>query len=105
MTFIRKNLVTILTGTAALIVITGCATTDLTALQQEPGYVAGFSDGCATATEAEKSFSTKRVRDDNAFAEDRAYQAGWRSGLLQCNHRYDDETSRDGRILGEDQNF
>ncbi len=83
----------------------GCITIDGSEYANEPGYIAGYGDGCASAKEAEKSFSTKRVRDETAFAEDKAYQVGWRAGLLQCDYRFDDETSNGGRILGEDQNF
>ncbi len=90
---------------AALICLGACSTSKLAALQNEPGYLAGFSDGCQTAREAEKSFSTKRVRDDYAFSEDESYQLGWRAGLQQCNYPNDDITARGGRIFGEDANF
>ena len=58
-------------------------------------------DGCVTATEADKSFSTKRERDDFAFERDKAYAAGWRQGYLQCggNER---QPNDGGRVLGED---
>ncbi len=105
MSQISEYLFKTLTGLTIAICISGCATTDFAALQEEPGYIAGFSDGCATAQEAEKSFSTERVRDDIAFNDDKSYQAGWRSGLLQCDYRNDDTTSQGGRILGENQNF
>ena len=86
-------------------ILSACATERLAELQEEPGYVAGFGDGCATVNESDKSFSTKRVRDEYAFDEDEAYRAGWRAGFLQCKRDYDDQTTRDGRILGEDSNF
>ncbi|MEL6111243.1 MAG: hypothetical protein AAFR20_00425 [Pseudomonadota bacterium] len=92
-------------GILGALVLTGCATADVSTLQEEPGYVAGFSDGCQTVNESDKSFSTRRVRDDFAFDEDKAYRAGWRAGLQQCRRDYDDYTTRDGTILGEDQNF
>lgn len=92
--------------TVGSLMLGGCATADdIARLQEEPGYVAGFADGCQTVNESDKSFSTRRVRDDFAFDEDKAYRAGWRAGLLQCRRDYDDLTSRDGTILGEDQNF
>ncbi len=90
---------------AAIFPMSACVSNAGSEYVNEPGYIAGFSDGCATAREAEKSFSTKRVRNDNAFSEDKAYQVGWRAGLLQCDFRNDDKTSIGGRILGEDQNF
>lgn len=96
-----------LTG-AGIAMVFSCATAetdDGRPLSEEPSYIAGFGDGCATATEAEKSFSTKRVRDNEAYDSDRAYQAGWRAGLLQCERDFDDTTSVGGRILGEGQNY
>lgn len=85
--------------------LSSCATVDITELRNDPGYVAGVADGCATVQESDKSFSTRRVRDENAFDSDRAYQAGWRAGLLQCKRDYDDRTSTGGGLLGEDQNY
>lgn len=92
-------------GLAVLFACATAKTEDGRPLSEEPSYIAGFGDGCATATEAEKSFSTKRVRDNEAYDNDRAYRAGWRAGLLQCERDYDDATSVGGRILGEDQNY
>ena len=84
--------------------LAGCATSDTALLAEEPGFVAGFGDGCATATEEDKSFSTKRVRDDYQFENDRAYRAGWRQGYQECQpiqRRPDDG----GRILGNERDF
>ena len=90
----------------ALIGLAACASVERDeTLYNEPGYIAGFADGCQTANESDKSFSTKRVRDDAAFEDDKAYRSGWRAGLLQCKTDYDDQTSDGGRILGEDQNY
>ena len=88
-----------------VLALSACATSEKIAeLQKEPGYISGYADGCQSATEAEKSFSTKRVRDDISFKEDEAYRVGWRAGLLQCDYRQDDFTSQGGIILGEDAN-
>lgn len=81
-----------------------CASSGDLALAEEPGYQAGYGDGCLTASEADKSFSTKRVRDDYAFANDRAYAAGWRQGYLQCSGQAR-EPNDGGRILGQDNEY
>lgn len=79
----------------------GACAGDYARYADAPGYQAGYGDGCVTATEADKSFSTKRQRDDDAFASDKAYAAGWRQGYLQCggNER---QPNDGGRVLGEE---
>ena len=89
---------------AALVAVIagGCASTeDGLRLAEEPGYQAGYGDGCITATEQDKSFSTKRERDAYAFDNDRAYRAGWRQGYLQCGGGRS-ATSDGGLILGQE---
>lgn len=73
-------------------------------LSEEPGYVAGYGDGCATAHEEEKSFSTKRVRDADLFENDKAYRSGWRQGWQQCQSPYR-KADDGGRVLGDEDNF
>lgn len=73
-------------------------------LSEEPGYIAGYGDGCATAHEQEKSFSTKRVRDADLFENDRAYRSGWRQGWQQCQSPYR-KADDGGRILGDEEDF
>lgn len=82
--------------------LAACATD--AGLTEEPGFIAGYGDGCATAQEESKSFSTKRHRDADAFDNDRAYRAGWRQGWQQCK----DPTGRasdGGLILGNEDRF
>lgn len=78
-----------------------CATADPNNYAEQPGFQAGYGDGCVTATEADKSFSIKRARDDHAFGSDKAYAAGWRQGYLQCGGN-DRGPNDGGRILGEE---
>ena len=83
----------------------GCATSETSLLlSEDPAYARGFGDGCATAQEENKSFSTKRVKDDDSFEEDRAYRAGWRQGWLECEAR---EPNRNdgGPVLGNERDF
>jgi hypothetical protein len=82
--------------------LAACATDS--GLSDEPGFVAGYGDGCATAQEEGKSFSTERHRDADAFENDRAYRAGWRQGWQQCK----DPTGRasdGGLVLGNEDRF
>lgn len=83
-----------------LCALAGCASTGSASLAEEPGFQAGYGDGCVTATEEDKSFSTKRVRDDYQFDSDRAYRAGWRQGYLSCGGRAGQQ-SDGGLILGQ----
>jgi hypothetical protein len=79
----------------------GCATGEnLAALREMPSFHVGYNDGCLTANEEDKSFSTKTARDKEAFETDEAYRAGWRQGYLECNTGTPDAIDG-GRILGE----
>ncbi len=86
---------------ASALLVSACATNaDLERLREAPGFTAGYGDGCATATEEDKSFSTKITRDAYAFDNDEAYRAGWRQGYLECTTQ-SPEAKDGGRILGE----
>ncbi len=73
-------------------------------LADDPNYIAGYGDGCTTAHEQDKSFSTRRVRDANLFDNDRAYRAGWRQGYQQCESPYR-KADDGGRVLGDEEGF
>lgn len=81
-----------------------CASDETLALAEEPGFQAGYGDGCATSTEQDKSFSTKRHRDDYQFENDRAYRAGWRQGYIQCGGN-EEQTSDGGLLLGQENEY
>lgn len=86
---------------AAALAAVGCASTEETAaLREQPGFLAGLSDGCVTATEENRSFSTRVERDASAFENDEAYRAGWRQGYLECETKTP-RTRGGGVILGE----
>ncbi|HXI87989.1 MAG TPA: hypothetical protein VNH64_11055 [Parvularculaceae bacterium] len=78
----------------------GCASNEVQRLADEPTYEVGYGDGCTTATEEAKSFSTKRARDEYLFKNDRAYRAGWRQGYLECTSHVP-ARNNGGRILGD----
>lgn len=86
------------------IIAGACASDETMKLSEEPGFHAGYGDGCATASEEDKSFSTKRVRDEYEFDNDRAYRAGWRQGYIECRSRVPARNDG-GRILGEDNEY
>jgi hypothetical protein len=88
---------------AALIALGACATAD-PGLSEEPGFAKGYGDGCSTAQEEDKSFSTKRYRDADAFDADRAYRAGWRQGYQQCKRPLG-EPNDGGLVLGDEDRF
>lgn len=81
-----------------------CASDETLALAEEPGFQAGYGDGCATSTEQDKSFSTKRHRDDYLFENDRAYRAGWRQGYIQCGGN-EEQTNDGGLLLGQENEY
>jgi hypothetical protein len=83
--------------------LAACVSADPT-LKEQPGFVAGFADGCETAREQSKSFSTKRVRDAEAFDTDDAYRAGWRQGNQECDDPLP-PPSDGGRVLGNEEGF
>ena len=84
--------------------LAGCATGDeLYQLQEDPAYAGGYADGCTTAGEEIKSFSSKKVRDAYQFENSRGYRAGWRQGYLQCKQQHD--PSDGGRVLGDEPGF
>ncbi len=96
----RRRFLTLLAPAAGLLAA-GCASGgNLAELRESPGFTAGYGDGCATATEEDKSFSTRTERDRYAFENDEAYRAGWRQGYLECSTQ-SPEASDGGRILGE----
>ncbi|MEZ5893267.1 MAG: hypothetical protein R3C58_09010 [Parvularculaceae bacterium] len=99
--FARAPLASALAAALFAAGLAGCASYgDLEALKEQPSYQSGYVDGCYTATEEDKSFSTKKKRDEDAFAEDDAYRAGWRHGYLECAPQTPDANDG-GRITGE----
>jgi len=91
----------LLSGAAALAFLSACASSDIAELQSQPNYGRGYGDGCQTAQEARRSFSTKQVRDDYLFDNDEAYAAGWRQGYISCGDRPALKDPRAGAVYGE----
>ena len=49
-----------------------------------PGFRAGYSDGCASATIQDTNYRHDQVRDESAYAADKNYRSGWASGFSVC---------------------
>ena len=54
------------------------------AAKNNPGFKAGFSDGCASATNQETNYRGEQVRDEQLYKTDKHYRAGWASGYYNC---------------------
>jgi len=83
---------------AAALLLAGCGilfpTARERAAKNTPGFKAGFSDGCASATQQDTNYRADTVRDDNAYRTDKNYRSGWASGFTNCrtnlsHHVYD----------------
>ena len=87
----------VLTG---LLSAAGCVSPTTPEFANAPLYPAGYSDGCNSAIEGDKNFSTKLIRDEVMFEEDPGYRAGWRQGYTSCRLESDTGTG-DGIFRGE----
>jgi len=97
----RISVLRLLAPAAAAALSAACATSaENEALRNYPSFQAGYSDGCLTSSEEDKSFSTKNARDAYAFENDKAYRAGWRQGYFECSSKAPKDNDG-GRILGE----
>ena len=54
------------------------------AAKNTPGFKAGYSDGCASATIQDTNYRADQVRDENLYNTDKHYRAGWASGFYNC---------------------
>jgi predicted small lipoprotein YifL len=54
------------------------------AAKNTPGFKAGYSDGCASATIQDTNYRADQVRDENLYKTDKHYRSGWASGFYNC---------------------
>ena len=54
------------------------------AAKNTPGFKAGYSDGCASATIQDTNYRGDQVRDENLYNTDKHYRSGWASGFYNC---------------------
>jgi predicted small lipoprotein YifL len=83
----RRTLRTAITFLAALS-LAGCGILFPTASQRAgkntPGFKAGYSDGCASATIQDTNYRHDQVRDEASYKNDKHYRAGWSAGFSSC---------------------
>ena len=97
----RRLPLMIITGALALN-LGACASYDPEAVQQSGWYGKGYNDGCASAVEADKSFSAKQTKDEDLFDRDEGYRSGWRQGYMQCRKN---DPLDDSQALGRSDEF
>jgi predicted small lipoprotein YifL len=83
----RQTLRTAITVLAVLS-LTGCGILFPSASQRAgkntPGFKAGYSDGCASATIQDTNYRHDQVRDEASYQSDKHYRSGWASGFSNC---------------------
>jgi hypothetical protein len=82
----------------ATLALAGCGVVFPSASQRAgrntPGFKAGYSDGCASATIQDTNYRHDQVRDEAAYAADKHYRAGWASGFSVCRTNLTRDPSR-----------
>ncbi len=70
------------------------------ALRRSPDYHAGYQDGCNSAwgPDADKRHDDTIVRDDEQYQKNKAYHAGWNTGLTACRSTGYDGTHMPGTV-------
>jgi hypothetical protein len=63
--------------------LSGCAGGD-PALRKNPNFQEGYEDGCAAATDQGADLRDRTVGDKQLLKSDKAYKAGYSSGLQTC---------------------
>ncbi|MCI5043089.1 MAG: hypothetical protein MRY72_00205 [Aquisalinus sp.] len=84
----------------AAIGLSACVSDRAPAFNNSPLFPSGYSDGCQSAVESEKNFSTKLIRDEALFDDDAGYRSGWRQGYAACRQTGDEGTT-DGIFRGQ----
>ena len=89
-------------GICAALAVAGCVSPTAPDFDGSAFYQAGYGDGCSTAVEGDKSFSTKLIRNEALYKTDEGYRSGWRQGYAACN-----ENARrdDGDLRGQQDPF
>lgn len=66
---------------AVLLPLLGCA---MPQKDRSPTYELGYSEGCANAAAAGPGLPRVPQRNEDLYAQDPDYRAGWASGNAQC---------------------
>lgn len=57
--------------------------------ENSPGYVSGFTDGCATANPRYRKENGLTAKRDPMYDTDNDYHTGWDKGYLKCEDKVD----------------
>ena len=67
------------------VTLAACESTADRALKKSPDYRTGYSDGCSSAgARGANMRDSGRVRDEQAYQDNRAYNVGWDTGFHAC---------------------
>jgi len=82
------KLLTASIAVAAAVLLAGCGifmpSARDRAAKNTPGFKAGYSDGCASATIQDTNYRAEQIRDENLYKTDKHYRSGWSSGFYNC---------------------
>lgn len=81
--------------------LVGCMSAQDRAMRNSQPYRAGYSDGCAAATDAGASYRYGPVRNEEAMRTNKAYRAGWNSGYASCRRTIQTPGSEPGSPIPE----
>jgi hypothetical protein len=77
---------------AAALALSGCgifASSEDRAMQKDPNYQSGYSDGCAAANAQNTDYRRgDGDRDEALFNSSKPYRSGWQSGFSACRSGY-----------------
>jgi len=83
-----RNHTRVFAAVLAALSLAGCGilfpSASLRAARNTPSFKAGYSDGCASATQQDTSYRHDMVRDEATYRTDKDYRAGWGSGFYNC---------------------
>src|SRR5690242_9100641 len=83
---------------AAALALSGCGiflSSKEKAMQKDPNYQSGYSDGCAAANAQNTDYRRgDGDRDEALFNASKPYRSGWHSGFSACRSGYTEQTGR-----------
>ncbi len=95
-----RSMFRICVAAAAALSLAGCGivfpSAHSRASRNTPGFKAGYTDGCASATIQDTNYRADTVRDEQSYASDKNYRAGWSSGFTNCRTNLTHDTTIPG---------
>jgi len=89
MTSISRNVIVTVFAAASLAACASSAPSGPPANEDSPGYVQGFTDGCATANPRYRKENNLTAKRDPDYDKDNNYHTGWDKGYLKCEDKVD----------------